>query len=215
MLFDEFLKRISKIEKIPLTGRVSHAKMAPLERLSTLEAPFPESDNTKVAAVMSLIFPDNGGVAQMILTERQDYDGIHARQISFPGGKKEPTDADLYATALRETQEEVGVELSCIKRIKNLSELYIQPSRFLVSPYLGFTNFTPTFKPDPIEVSQLIFLPLGSLLHGNLESVTTLTTSYAKEIEVPAFVFQNKIIWGATAMIMAEIKDVLLEAGIG
>lgn len=215
MLFDEFLKRIPKIEKIPLTGVVSHAKMAPLERLSTLQAPLTKTTNTKVAAVLSLIFPDNKGFAQLILTERQDYQGVHAKQISFPGGKKEPSDAHLFATALRETEEEVGVSASAVKLIRNLSELYIPPSRFLVHPFLGYTDSLPVFRPDPTEVAQLIFLPLDSLLSGHLESVSRLNTSYAQEIDVPAFLFENKVIWGATAMILAEIKDVLLESDRG
>lgn len=215
MLFDEFLKRIPKIKKIPLTGSISHAKMAPLERLSTLQAPMVKSANTKVAAVLSLIFPDEKGLAHLILTERQDYPGVHAKQISFPGGKKEPSDVHLFATALRETEEEVGVEASAIKFIRNLSELYIPPSRFLVHPFLGYTNSYPVFRPDPTEVAQLIFLPVGNLLNGHLEKVTKLNTSYTQEIDVPAFLFENNVIWGATAMILAEIKDVLLESGMG
>lgn len=212
MLFDDFIKRIPKIEKIPLTGVLSHAKMAPATRLQTLRAPTPPPPDTKVAGVFALVFPDSSGIAHCILTERHDYQGVHAGQISFPGGKKEASDAHLLATALRETHEEIGIDPGKIRVIKSLSELYIPPSRFLVSPFLGYTLTTPQFVPDPSEVAALLPLPLHILLSGQQESQVALSTSYSEKIEVPALIYQEKIIWGATAMVLSEIKDLLLAA---
>jgi len=211
MLFDRFLELIPKIEKEPLLSSEAHLKMAPLERLKYYENYDYSIHNPRKSAVLSLFYPKDTQT-NLLLIVRSEYPGIHSAQISFPGGKMETFDTCLQETALRETEEEVGISRAKIEIIKPFSELYIPPSNFLVSPFIGFTTETIVPKIDTREVSHILELPVYDLLDNRLISSVKLSTSYAQDIEVPAFIFLDHIIWGATAMILSEIKDTISNA---
>ena len=138
--------------------------------------------------------------------KRASYNGTHSSQISFPGGKKDSDDLNLEATALRETEEEVGIDRMAIEILRPLTKTYIPPSNFWVSPFLGFIKTTPIFKTNE-EVDFLIEVPLSDLLDKRSLSLENLSTSYMKNIDVPCFKLNNYVVWGATAMILSEIKD--------
>lgn len=208
MLFDKFLELIPKIEKEPLLSSEAHLKMAPLERLKYYENYNYSIHNPRKSAVLSLFYPKDTQT-NLLLIVRSEYPGIHSAQISFPGGKMETFDASLQETALRETEEEVGITKDKIQIIKPFSELYIPPSNFLVSPFMGITTEAIFPKIDAREVSHILELPIHDLLDNRLISNVKLSTSYAKNIEVPAFIISNHIVWGATAMILSEIKQVI------
>ena len=101
----------------------------------------------------------------MALTQRCQYDGKHSGQISFPGGKVEETDKDIYHTALRETNEEIGVIMQDIEVIGQLTNVFIPVSNFLVFPIVGFINYLPQFNIDNNEVEELIELKLTDLIN--------------------------------------------------
>lgn len=208
MYFDFFHKNISKIKKEKLLATDAHIKMAPLERISYMRELKYLENNPRNAAVLMLVYPKND-LAHLALIVRNTYPGVHSSQISFPGGKEEIEDASLEITALRETEEEIGVCSTKIEIIKPFSEIYIPPSNFLVYPYLGYSHEELTFLPNPDEVKRVIELPLRVLLDDSIIISTKMTTSYAKNIEVPAFQIDKYIVWGATAMIMSELKEVL------
>lgn len=209
MDFDYFLSLISRIEKAHLGGNSSHAKMMPKERkLITLGEV--EKANPRIAAVLALFYPDRNNLTNFLLILRADYDGTHSSQISFPGGKYEKQDENLQTTALRETSEEVGVGVEDIKIMKRLTDTFIPPSNFLVSPFFGVTNKRPQFMTNH-EVEEIIEVRLTDLLNDNMVTKKHMSTSYMENIEVPCFNFNNLTVWGATAMMLSEIKDLIKE----
>ena len=211
MLFDEFVKFLPKIEKEKLLSRDAHLKMAPLERISHMDADNYLEKNPKKAAVLMLFYPKNE-IVHLALIVRNTYSGVHSSQIGFPGGKVELSDANLAETALRETHEEVGVHPNKIKIIKAFSEVYIPPSNFLVAPFMGIAHEELLFIPNETEVKSVLEFTLTDFLNDKNITTVNISTSYAKAIDVPAFVIDNNIVWGATAMMMSELKEVLKSA---
>ncbi|NHN24911.1 CoA pyrophosphatase [Flavobacterium jejuense] len=211
MLFKDFIKYVPKIEKEKLLAADAHAKMAPLERISFLKEMNYENRNPREAAVLMLFYPKNE-VAHLALIVRNTYPGVHSSQIGFPGGKVEIEDKDLEQTALRETHEEVGIPPHKIQIIKPFSKVYIPPSNFLVSPFMGISHEELSFIPDFDEVKSVLEFPLFSFLDEKSITNVKMTTSYATDIEVPAFMVEKYIVWGATAMMMSELKEALKNA---
>lgn len=208
MLFQDFIKYVPKIEKEKLLAADAHAKMAPLERISFLKEENYSDKNPRQAAVLMLFYPKNG-VTHLALIVRNSYPGVHSSQIGFPGGKVELEDKDLSETALRETHEEVGVSPDKVQIIKPFSTIYIPPSNFLVSPFMGISHQELTFIPDLDEVKRVLEFPLSLFLDENTITKVKMSTSYAKDIEVPAFMVEKYVVWGATAMMMSELKEAI------
>lgn len=206
MLFTDFVKYIPKIEKEKLLSTDAHAKMAPLERISFLKEANYIDKNPKKAAVLMLFYPKNG-ITHLALIVRNSYPGVHSSQIGFPGGKVELSDLNLEHTALRETHEEVGVHPEKIKIIKPFSEIYIPPSNFLVYPFMGISHEELNFIPDLDEVKRVLEFPISLFLDDATIAKVKMSTSYATDIEVPAFMVDKYVVWGATAMMMSELKE--------
>ncbi|MES2486659.1 MAG: CoA pyrophosphatase [Bacteroidota bacterium] len=185
--------------------------MAPLERKATLNPENYLKNNPRKSAVMMLFYPKQNQ-AFIILIKRNTYEGIHSAQISFPGGKAEDYDTDLAHTALRETHEEIGVTGQEIDIVMPFTQIYIPPSNFVVAPYLGVSLNEPDFKPSPDEVAELVELSLEALLDDATVINISMQTSYAQDTMVPAFKVGNHIIWGATAMILSELKETIKSA---
>lgn len=207
MEFDYFLSLISKIEDTQLGGFTSHEKMIPKERKIFKKIEL-ESAHPRKAAVLALFYPDKSNLTNFLLIIRASYDGTHSSQISFPGGKYEQSDGRLEFTALRETSEEVGINITDISIKRQLTDTYIPPSNFLVSPFLGFTSKRPSFETNH-EVEDLLEIKLDDLLNERSVSIKNLSTSYMKNIDVPCFNLNKKVVWGATAMMLSEIKDLI------
>ena len=207
MQFDHFLSIIQRMQSVALLGQHSHRKMAPEGRpLSGFS--FGNGKKPRKAAVLALFYPGRNNGTNFLLIKRAEYQGTHASQIGFPGGKYEDTDKDLTITALRETEEEVGVRARDIIVKKELSDLFIPPSNFLVRPYLGITEYRPEFKANH-EVEGILEVDLSELLRETSVRTEKMSTSYMKDIDVPCFRLQNRIVWGATAMMLSEIKDLI------
>ena len=208
MDFSDFLKYVPKIAKESLPATKAHAKMVPPERIDFLKNHDFLNVVPKKAAVLMLLYPKQN-ITHLALIIRNSYPGIHASQIAFPGGKVEVYDADLSETALRETHEEIGVPSHLVKMIKACSEVYIPPSNYLVSPFLGFSETELSFTLNPEEVSGLIELPLYEFLDDSIIVNVDMSTSYATNISVPAFQINEHLVWGATAMMMSELKEII------
>ena len=208
MDFQDFLQHVPNLIPVELPAEKAHVKMAPLERIALMKNLDLSEKKPRIAAVMMLFYPKNGKT-HLALIVRNAYDGVHSSQIAFPGGKYEISDADFQETALRETHEEVGISSEKIEIIKQFTPMYIPPSNFLVHPFLGISSQELSFYPDIREVADIIELPLSVFLNDEIIIEATLSTSYAANISVPAFNIQNHVVWGATAMILSELRDVL------
>lgn len=209
MQFSEFSREIVKIKNLDLPGEAYHLKMAPIERLLELKRQARDKKSAKQAAVLCLFYPNGDRTTHFTLILRNTYKGVHSAQIGFPGGKVEAEDTSLTDTALREFEEEVGVNRNHIKVLKQLTEIYIPPSNFFVQPFLGMVDYHPQFVRQEEEVDAILEVPLSEFLDDSNLITQKLTTSYAKEIEVPAFQLQGQVVWGATAMMLNEIREML------
>ncbi|WP_369413842.1 NUDIX hydrolase [Lentiprolixibacter aurantiacus] len=181
--------------------------MAPEVRVRELENYLKRSKNPKKAAVMALFYPDLDNLTRLLLILRKKYPGVHSGQVGFPGGREEPGDRSMLDTALRETEEEVGAESTKIEVIRPVSQLFIPPSNFEVYPFLGIYPGTPEFRKQASEVEDLVEVPLTEFLDDQNIISTRMTTSYARDIEVPAFSLGGHTVWGATAMMLSEIRE--------
>lgn len=210
MDFNTFISKIETFKTKQVGGQNAQFELAPMQR-SRFNFEKILKQNPKHAAVLVLFYPNKKNKTTFLLTKRASYNGTHASQISFPGGKFESNDLELQTTALRETQEEVGIKREDVTIFKQMSDIFIPPSNFLVTPFLAFTNQTPTFTTN-YEVESIIEVSLKSLFNKKFQTTTLVTTSYAKNWEVPCYQFNNFIIWGATAMMLSEIKHLLSNA---
>jgi 8-oxo-dGTP pyrophosphatase MutT (NUDIX family) len=208
MDFQDFLQIVPHFNDVILPGEEAHNIMVPKERLEKMKSINMNRINPKTAAVMMLFYPKEG-MTHLVLIVRNSYKGVHSAQIAFPGGKYEQEDLNFEQTALRETHEEIGVHPNKIKVLKAFTQLYIPPSNFMVYPFLGVSREEISFHPDPKEVAGIIELPLSDFMSNSIIVQSKIATSYASSVEVPAFKIEGHIVWGATAMMLSELKEVL------
>ena len=208
MDFDKFREYIPQILQETLPGEASHFKMAPPERVAIMETVNVDALDLRKAAVMMLVYP-KGGESHLALIVRNSYKGVHSSQIAFPGGKVEVSDLSFEDTALRETEEEIGVLRNTITVIRPFTRVYIPPSNFLVYPFLGYSQNELTFIPSEREVAGIIELPLDHFLDDVNIVNRQMATSYSVSVEVPSLKIGDYYVWGATAMMLSELKDVL------
>lgn len=208
MNFEFFSKNIPKILKEDLPSISAQTKMAPNDRVAILNDRNYQDNNPKKAAIMMLFYPKNT-VTHLVLIVKNSYPGVHSSQIAFPGGKVENFDVNLEETALRETHEEIGIPPNKIKVIRPFTEIYIPPSNFLVYPFLAYSNHELDFTLQKEEVAAIIELPITKFMDDSIIVSKLMNTSYSKNIEVPCFKVDDYYIWGATAMMMSELKEML------
>ena len=194
-LIDNLMDVLSK----GLPGLKSQLIAAPPYRANS----FTEKDlmEARKASVVFIIYP-NDNKWKGVLIKRASYNGVHSKQIALPGGEREPADTSDLDTAIRECEEEIGVRLKKTQIIGALSPLYIPPSRFYVRPYLAYLESKPQFNIDPKEVGEVLFISMERLCSENLWAEFEI-----KGIKVPGFKLDGNVVWGATAMMLAEIAD--------
>ena len=185
------------------------------ERMTGRVLPMPDEipSNARQGAVLALLYPVES-VLSLLLIRRTSDGGAHSGQIAFPGGKSEPTDADLIATALREAEEEVGLLSNEVNIIGALSSLYIPVSNFNVHPFIGYANQQPDYILSPVEVESVLEVPISELFHPERMTKVVVTSPADKSFirKVPAYKLEDEtIIWGATAMMISELQMLLEE----
>ena len=192
----------------PLPGKAAHLEMAPGSRIESLLVETPEQIiHARRAAVLILLYPVNEKVFT-VLIKRPVYDGVHSGQIAFPGGRYEPEDRNLTETALREAEEETGIDRNEVNVLGILSELYIPPSNFLILPVVGYMNRKPDFKIQVSEVAGLLHTPLSDLFDERIRSVIPVNNGDLS-FQAPSYLLDQEVIWGATAMVINEFYQVI------
>jgi len=209
---DQLAKQLAERLQHPLPGREAQFRMASSFRIP--EGYMPDMSSARLGGVLIALFND-GGTVRTILTKRPAYQGAHSGQVSFPGGKKEPSDTDIIATALRETQEEVGIAPIAVQIIGQLTELYVPASNFLVHPVVGVLSALPLLTPDPREVEQILLPDLQLVFQDENVSTKSIAINAGLTIKAPYFDVDGHTVWGATAMILAELRQVLTDVGFG
>lgn len=193
----------------PLPGYRSHMKMAPESRLEELKQHKPTPESAKKSAVMILFFHD-ADVLKMVMIRRSLYVGIHSGQIAFPGGRYEETDASIEHTAYREIEEEIGIERTKIEPLGRMSDIYVPPSNFLISIFVGYLSEKPVYRIDEREVSEVIELDFAELLNPQIiTNKSFYVPSSGQSFPAPCYATSKCDIWGASAMVISELKDIL------
>lgn len=209
MYSPEFIQSLRQRLQEPLPGLEAQLEMAPLGRRTNVKGIRIPEDARK-SAVMILLYPGEKGEIYLPIQERNAYKGVHSQQMGLPGGGVEEVDENFEATALRETEEEIGVPAHGVEVLGRLSELYIPPSNYLVQPIVGALVKRPQFKLDRQEVAALIETPLKTFLEASNIGTSVVEHRSGTKLEVPRFLVENRIVWGATAMMMSEFRQVVL-----
>lgn len=205
---EKFISNLKEhLKSHPLPGEDVQFLMAPITRQKIkqrqLDAYLPRK-----SAVLILLYPNENSI-NTILIQRPIYKGVHSGQIAFPGGKFEENDLYLENTALREANEEIGINTNNIQLLGSLTDVYISPSNFLVKPFIGFVHELSDLKADSYEVSQIIHSDLFSLNNESIKGIKTIEHSNGFKIKTPYYEVEGFTVWGATAMIISELNAVV------
>lgn len=189
-----------------LPGEDAHITMSPPYRGRYTKEQI-EKFQPKASAVL-LLFHRLSSEWHIVLTERKKYEGVHSGQMSFPGGRRDFNESFLE-TAVRETKEEIGVENHKFSIVGNLTELYVPPSNFIIYPFVAYSLEHLSFQKEEKEVEEIINVPISFFLDDSNRTLQKVNVAQNMMIEVPAFVYEEKVIWGATAAILAELTQLI------
>lgn len=184
---------------------ISHKLAMPASKISRFNIP----EDHRKASVLALLYQKEGRW-HTALMQRPESPYPHSKQVSFPGGGYEKTDENNAFTALRETEEEFGIPKENIQLIGKLTHVYIPVSNYLVQPFVGYLNQPPQFIPEAGEVDEIVEVPIDQLLDPANRRQKTIETHGGMILpDVPYFALNDKIVWGATAMMLSEFAAVL------
>lgn len=208
----DFIEKLRTELLTNLPGVEAHLRLAPEIRKIDLKNGI-EPNHALESAVLILLYPVENSLHTVVIL-RNEYDGPHSGQISLPGGKYEESDIDFLFTAIRESQEEIGINPTDIEIVGQLSRFYVRPSNFIVYPFIAFQPSRPEFHPDPTEVQRIIEIDIFKEL--NLNKIVNRTLTFKNDIQVnaPGFEVDGEFLWGATAMIMSELIYVLDQVAV-
>lgn len=206
--FSKLIKELSELNPVSLPGDAAHQLLAPQHRKPAGDY-LKERSYYKVAAVMAAFVPmEEGNDAGIMLIERTGGADVHASQISFPGGKQEVGE-NLDFTAKREMEEEVGVSMDSINLLFPLTPLFIPPSNFLVHPFLGYLHAVPDLRLSEAEVKRVHLFSVNDFLNPENILEGTFGSARGYSVNAPYFKIGEVIIWGATAMMLSEIAELV------
>lgn len=167
-----------------------------------------EEELMRESGVLLLLYPKKG-IPHLVLMKRSAKLRTHSGQISLPGGKKDETDTSFYQTAVRETFEELGVKETDIEFLGELTPLIIPITNFVVYPFVAFSEKELIFQPNPAEVENVLEVPIAQLLDEKTVK-EEVWEKKGKGYKRPYFDIENQKVWGATAMIISEFRQILL-----
>ena len=183
----------------------AHRDLAPQYAYGRHRGPAPRYAHP--AAVLVSLLPISGAEWSIPLTLRPTQMADHGGQISLPGGRSD-TGETVWRTACREFGEELGCTTEYLQPVCQLSPLYVYASRHLVTPMVGVCSLRPTFRPNPDEVAELIFLPLRDLIADDSVILGTMQKG-TMQYEAPGFRVGKHFVWGATAMVLADLRSIV------
>lgn len=187
----------------PFDAPAAQARMFPGSRPPAIA----RRPTTRQAGVLVLLYPTESNL-HLVLTRRADTLRGHSGQISFPGGRRDPTDQTFIDTALRETCEELGL-CEQIEVLGDLAPLYIPPSDYEVFPAVGALAAAPAFNPNPHEVAQVFSVALADLLDPAYKRLEEWPLE-GRLVPIPYYAFAGHKVWGATAIMLSELEARLL-----
>ena len=170
---------------------------------------FSELDDTaaKKGAVLIILYPEGDDV-NIIFTLRSQNVPTHKGEISFPGGGYEPWDSDLVDTALRETHEEINLEIHREQVLGRLDDYSTSASKFVVAPFIAFLDLRPDVRPDSFEVAEILHVPLSCLLAPGAPE-EGIIMSRAGELKVTIYRYGEYKIWGATQKMLSGFIGII------
>jgi 8-oxo-dGTP pyrophosphatase MutT (NUDIX family) len=193
----------------PLTAYASHVKLAPPIRKAELESQLAPPTDARKSAVMILLFHEQEQL-KVVFIRRSLYVGIHSGQMAFPGGRFEETDLQVETTAFREIEEEIGVKKDQIELVGRLSDIYVPPSNFLISVFVGYMAQKPTYLADEREVAEVLELNFDDFLKADaITEKSFYVPSANQSFTAPCYQTAQCDIWGASAMVLCELIDML------
>ncbi len=200
MIIQEFVTALERLLKEDLPGAEAHYKMAPKHRPR-----FKLKHDTppRPGAVMILLYEEEG-VIRFPLIQRSEYRGVHSGQIALPGGKAEDSDKDLIDTAIREANEELGINPNEIEVIGSLTSFFVAVSNFQILPVVAYARKFPRFIPDPREVAGVVNADLNMMIDPHTTKEKAITPSEGITFDAPYYDLNGNVVWGATAMMLSE-----------
>jgi 8-oxo-dGTP pyrophosphatase MutT (NUDIX family) len=207
MIFGELIDRLKERLLDPLPGASAHTPMRAIP-IGDLSPRFDHSLPPKPGGVLILLYEDDAGLIRFPLIKRQEYTGAHSGQVSLPGGKAEQGE-DPIITALRECEEEIGVDRNSLVVLGRLTNFFVIPSNFIITPVVAIASSVPVFKPDPYEVNRILSFPLQDLLHDDAIKEKEIVAAGKFRLMAPHFEIDGEIVWGATAMMLNEFRTIL------
>lgn len=211
MTFHELCRRLKERLMRPLPGEHAH-NMFRAQPVGDVRPLFDHKHPPRPGGVLILLY-DDSGVIKFPLIKRPDYAGAHGGQVSLPGGKAEPGE-DAVQTALRECEEEIGVRREEITVLGKLSDFYVIPSNYVVTPIIACIPGRPVFRPDPFEVSRILEAHLDDVIPDHAIKQKEILAAGKYRMMAPHFEIENEIVWGATAMMLNEFRLVLSDGVI-
>ena len=210
IVMEDFIERLRHGLARGLPGQAAQFVMAPVGRSRSHPRPGAIPSPRQSAVLLYLYL--HRGDWHLVLMKRSHYGGAHSGQVSIPGGCLEPGE-DHTQAALREFEEETGVGVHRRQLIGKLSDLFIPTSNFMVRPYVAHATQTPSFSPDPVEVEQIIELRVPSLMRDDMVKQGQVHLAGGDRVETPYFEVEGHRVWGATAMILSELKEIVRGLG--
>ena len=190
----------------PLPGEKAH-ELFRARPVGDIRPLIDHKDPPRPGGVLLLLYEDQG-IVKFPLIKRPEYTGAHSGQVSLPGGKSEPGE-DAFQTALRECEEEIGVAPHAVRIIGRLSDFYVIPSNYIVTPVVASVAVKPVFRPDPHEVARIIEGRLADIAAEDAMKEKEIIAAGKYRMMAPHFEVENEVVWGATAMMLNEFRTVL------
>ena len=206
MNFDFLIEKLANRLQEPLPGPAAHE---PLRATPTclIKPKFDHQLPPKPGSVLILLYPDDGSI-KFPLTKRPDYLGAHGGQVSLPGGKSEQGE-NAIQTALREGEEEIGVKSIEMKVVGTLSNFFVIPSNFMVTPVIAYSEAKPLFVPQETEVERILECNLLDLLRPEAIQTKEIVAAKMYPMLAPHFLIDGEVVWGATAMMLNELRTLI------
>lgn len=210
MRLDKLVGKLRQRLQLPLPGASAHEPLRAVPA-SSLKPKFDHRTSPRPGGVLVLLYEEDG-IIKFPLTQRPDYLGTHGGQISLPGGKAEIGE-NIIDTALREGEEEIGINRTQVNVIGTLSDFFVIPSNFIVTPVLGYIQSQPDFIPDPKEVVRILEGRIDLLMEADAIKTKEILAAKMYPMMAPHFEIEGEVVWGATAMMLNELRVVLQSLG--